>query len=288
MNLRRSLFALCVAVLAVSLLGQESIPPVFLGHIQIVLPSSVYAAIQQSPFLKNEMCALFERTSNVTRDGAPRSYTGIYVRGRQTYLELYEDGKVESAADKTLMPAGKTMFGMHIDDRRQLPVVLDRVTAETGGPVKINTTSNATTGQPRWDAISADLRFPNNSILVFAFYPDGFTREQGLKATYLPDLLLREITGITRTVNPEEREWLIHNFRAYGYKVDRRDERQVATGPEVSFTLVPEKPHEPKILVLDLALNREKTGERKYQFADGSDLVFEGKIAKWTFRFPAN
>jgi len=289
MILKTSLFILCgLAVLALSLGGQESIPPVFLGHIQIVLPSPVYAAIQRSPFLKNGFSAITEKTSNVTREGLSSSYKGIYIRGRQTYLELYEDGKVGSAADKTLRLTGMMMFGMHIDDRKQLPSIVKRVAAETGRSFRIRTTLAAATGQPGWDAIIGEPFLPYNNILVFAYYPDGITRAEKLEATYLPNRLMREITGVTRTVTPEERDSLIHHFRAYGYKIDGQGDRQIATGPEFSFTLVPEKPNESKILILDLALNREKTGERKYQFTDDSDLVFEGKTAKWTFRFPAS
>lgn len=286
MILRTSLSSLCgVAVLAVSLGGQETLPPVFLNHVQIVLPSAVYTAIRESPFLKNEMSALIERTNTVKTQDSTRSYTGIYLRGHQTYLEFFEDGKVESV-DKTLKRAGMTMFGMSVDDRKQLPTVLNRVTAETGRSVKILTTSNPRTSRPSWDTIGSDPHFLNNAIVAFGFYPDGITRAEQLEATYLPDRLLHEVTGITRSVNPEEREFLIRNFRAYGYKIETKGDSQIVTGPEVNFTLVPEKPTEPKLVVLDLALNRDKSGERKYQFADGSDLIFEGKTAKWTFRFP--
>jgi len=74
---------LVLIALAWTLCGQQNIPPVFLNHLQMVLPSPVYAEIRQSPFLKNEFSALEEHTNTARRDAlGSYTYAGIYLFGR--------------------------------------------------------------------------------------------------------------------------------------------------------------------------------------------------------------
>jgi hypothetical protein len=77
---------------ATGVFGQlaEASPPVYFNHITIFLSPQTYAAILQSPFLRDEFSAFQERT--VQRDGGAWSYTGIFISGQHTYLELFKAG----------------------------------------------------------------------------------------------------------------------------------------------------------------------------------------------------
>ncbi len=274
--------------------GQATLPPVFLNHVQIVLPSPVYAALQESPFVKNELCSFAEKT-NTTRQAAGNtwSYTGIYLRGRKTYLEFFEDGKVYLISDPTRSKkTGAIMLGMSIDDRNRMPAVRDRLVAETGSALNIRTTTSSTTNLPTWDTVTRKASpGPAETAIVFTlfgFYPDGITRATQLENRYLPDRLLNEITGLTLSVTPAESEELIKSFRASGYRIEKQGKNQIASGPEITFTLTPRKPEMQRKLVLNLALNRDKTGDLRYRFSDTSELVFSGATAQWTFLFPSD
>lgn len=87
------------------------------------------------------------------------------------------------------------------------------------------------------------------------------------------------------TVNEAELKDLSQTFRACGYAIRKEGENQIASGPEITFTFLPEKPRAPRVLALDLSLNRENAGVQTYRFADDSELQFQGTSAKWTFRF---
>jgi len=57
------------------------------------------------------------------------------------------------------------------------------------------------------------------------------------------------------TVNEAERDLLLRDFRAYSYQI-HADEKRIASGPGIDFTLVPVRPGEPRTLVVDLSINR--------------------------------
>jgi hypothetical protein len=279
--------ALILTPLAGTLDGQQGPPPVFLNHLTIVLPSTAYAEIGQSLFLKNELSAFAERTNTAESDAAGRyTYTGIYLRGRHTYLECFEAGTVRYSKP------GVIGFNLSIDDRRQLPVIRDRFAAEAGEPVQIGVTRNGTTHQPSYDflfrASQKTLTLPGIDVVavVKAYYPDGITREKQREKEFLPDRLLKDVAGVAVTVNQAELANILQVLRASGYSIRKEGVSQIASGPEITFTLIPERADQPRILVLDLLLNREKSGEQSYRFGADSELHFRGATAKWTFRFP--
>src|SRR5271165_7462384 len=110
------LLGLVLTVLVLTLGGQQSIPPVFLNHVQMVLPSPVYAEIRQSPFLKNEFSALDQHSNFAQRDGlGAHTYTGIYLFGRHTYLECFEAGTVSRPGESSPWQAGVVGFNLAID-----------------------------------------------------------------------------------------------------------------------------------------------------------------------------
>lgn len=162
--------------------------------------------------------------------------------------------------------------------------------------MRIETTRNpANNNSPTYDTVRQDTDTVGQpgiavSAGVKAYYPDGITREQQMqrRKMYLPDRLLHDLTGISVTVNKGELEGLLQIFRASGYAIRKEGEKQIASGPEVTFTLLPEMLHAPRILALDLSLNREKTGTETIPLASDSEIRFHGSSATWTFKFPGN
>jgi hypothetical protein len=274
-----------------SMMGAQTLPPVYFNHVTIFLPPVDYAALLQSTFLRNEFSAFEEQT--VRADGGARSYTGIYLRGKHTYIELFKAGPRPADSGALAAPVGQVAFNMWIDDRNGLPLFSDRLAAEKNSSMEIGTARN---GQnlPNYDYVGLrGVQFgyvPGLLIssVVKGYYPDGITREKRLAPRFLADRLLQDVVGFTVTVSETERKLLLQEFRAYSYAIHADGEKQIASGPEVTFTLVPEKKNVRRALILDLVLNREKTGAQTVSMDDVNELRFQDRTAKWVVTFPGN
>ena len=298
MRVRNVVFlGVVLTAFALALGAQQNVPPVFLNHLTIIVPSAVYAQFQQSQFLRNEFGNFQERTNtSQTGERGSNTYTGIYILGRHTYLELFESGKVLVPGAAGPWQAGGVLFNMSIDDRNQLPLIRDRAAAEAGAPMRIETTRNpANNNSPTYDTARPDTNTVGQSgiavsAVVKGYYPDGITREGQMqrRKTYLPDRLLHDVSGISVTVNKAELEGLLQWFRAFGYAIRTEGDKQIASGPDITFTLLPEKPGTPRTLAVDLSLNRGKTGAEMIPFANDYQIQFHGSSATWTFKFPGN
>ena len=118
----------------------------YFDHLLIVVDQPTYAALMQSPLLQRDFSNFYER-STVTNGGKDR-YSGLYVMGRRTSLEIMTPGP-ESG------PRGILSFGMWIDDRRQLPALLEQIAATTGTALQLKTTTIPADGRdvPWYDSI---------------------------------------------------------------------------------------------------------------------------------------
>ena len=214
--------------------------------------------------------------------------------GRHTYLECFETGTVSRPGEQGPWRAGVVGFNLSIDDRSQLPVIRDRFASEAGEPARIDITRNGTTNLPSYDSLSRNSQKTYNapgidvSAIIKAPCEDRITLDKKRDRIYPPDRLLNDVTGVAATVNPVELKSILQLFRASGYMIRKEGEAQIASGPEITFTLIPEKPNTPRILTLDLSLNHEKPAEQTYRFSTASELQFHGSTAKWTFTFPKN
>lgn len=290
MHGRRTLLlilGLGLPVVFATLLAQEPLPPVYFNHITIFLSPAAYEALHHSPFLQNEFSAFHERT--VQRDGGKWSYTGIFITGQHTYLEFFQAG--EGAPFGTTI-AGQIVFNMWIDDRTQLPRFRDRLAAESGATLLIDTARNAQ-NVPTYDAVvspggpASDFG-PGMRVGTYikGYYPDGITRAERIGNGFLAERQLHDITGFTLTVDEEERKRLIQQFRAYSYDVKAEDANQIVSGPEITFTFVPAKPNAPRTLTIDCSLNHATAGEQTHRLGEGGDIRTQGNSATWVFAFP--
>src|ERR1700685_3754531 len=104
--------------------GAQEIPPVYFNHTTIWVTPETYDALKASPLINNEFAASTERT--VQAEGGKVSYTGIYVEGSHTYIELFKSGP-SFRPPPVIVPPGRVNIGMSIDHRTQLPVLRDRL-----------------------------------------------------------------------------------------------------------------------------------------------------------------
>jgi hypothetical protein len=253
-------------------------PPVYLEHVVMRLPAATVAAMRISDFLRNAFSAFDEHTTQ--RDGGAWSYTATYLRGKHTYLEIFEPGA--NGPNQASMAAGNVSFGMWVDVRTQLPAIRDRLLSETGFATEIRTARNGQ-NNPSYDSVAGQPVQTEAvcSSWVLSVYPDGNTREKQHERQYAPNRLFRDVTGITLAGNDKERATLVKEFRAYGYQIVSEGEKQTAIGPDTTFTLVPAKA---RTLTIDFVLNREQDGF--YQLGD-SELRLRGGNGAWIFHLPS-
>jgi Family of unknown function (DUF5829) len=285
---RLLVIALCAGAILTPLFAQ-ALQPVYFNHITIFVSTETYDALLQSPFLRDEFSAFQEHT--VHRDGGAWSYTGIFLSGQHTYLELFKAGQDPHFG--TTIP-GQVVFNMWIDDRSQLSRFKDRLAAETGATLLIDIARNAQ-NQPMYDTVVSKgspasdfgpgMRVDTH---IKGYYPDGITREKRLERGYLPARYLHDVTGFTLTTNETERNRLIQEFRAYSYDIGAGGEKQIVSGPGITFALVLTKPGAPRTLVIDFSMNDRKTTEQTYKFTDAAQLRIQGSTAQWVFTFPSN
>jgi hypothetical protein len=283
--------ALCVAAFSslFAVLSAQSLPPVYFNHATIHLPSAAYAAVAHSLFLRDEFGAFQEQT--VQRDGGTWSYSGIYIFGQHTYLELFQAG-AETRRDTTVIRLpGQIGFNMWIDDRGRLPLFSERLATEKGIPMLIDTTRDGN-NLPAYDGIIPKGGLANyfgpemlvGSILK-GYYPDGITREKRLASRFLPERLLHDVIGFTLTVNDAERRRLIQEFRVYGYTISGEGQKETAIGPGITVTLLPAQPNKARTLVIDMSLNHEVAVDQAYKLGAAGNLRTQANAASWALTF---
>ena len=166
---------------------------------------------------------------------------------------------------------------MWIDHRTQLPILRDRLSVAS-----LSTRRDAQ-NQPWYDFLDEDAaKAEGVTSWVAGRYPDGVVRSVG---RYQPDRLLHDLVTCTVAVQASEREKLVRNYRAYGYAIREDGNRTIATGPEFTLTVLPERPGQPRTASIEMTLNREKGGEQHYRIGD-AELRFAGKRATLSFSFP--
>jgi hypothetical protein len=250
----------------------QELPPVYFGHTTIFVASDTYEALKGSTLLQENFGA-GERTTR--SDGGARVSTGLYLTGMRTHAELFR------ASPGGVPSIGTIGVGMWIDHRTGLPMLRDRL-----GLPEIQTRRDAQ-GQPWYDFLRAGSKVPEGvATWILANYPDGTTRDRAfLGSEYRPEGLFHDVVAYTVTVGTAEREELVKWFRAYGYTIREDGEKRIATGPEFTFTMLPEPANGVRTASIGMSLNHEKTGEQTYKIGD-AELKFKKDRATLTFRFP--
>lgn len=89
---------LVAGFLAVLLFGFQARDEVYINHVYLVLDGATFSAIQQSDFVKREFCGL--RTATVRAD-SNQLWTGLYLFGSDTYIELFDGAPSDRPGDRS-------------------------------------------------------------------------------------------------------------------------------------------------------------------------------------------
>jgi len=294
--MKHHILLLClICLVCVSIYGQESsapAPPVYLNHLYLVLDEPTYNDITNSEFLRNEL-ANFDVRTTVANGG--ESWTGAYVHGEHTYIELFAAGNNSrftlgqcGIAFGVEQPGGNEFFYQRLKDR--FP---DK--ARTG----LRTKSINEKDVPWF--YSTGVRFEDEKSkftpwlmeyhkdYLKASYPDlkpeenGITRQKYQARKFKADRLFRDVREVTIALNETEASLFLKELEAFDYRVKREQEKTSCEGPDIKFIVVPNTKVN-GIIKLGIELLREKQGRKVYQFGAQSILEFKGKTAIWNFQ----
>jgi hypothetical protein len=171
-----------------------------------------------------------------------------------------------------------------MDDVQCLPAITDSLVARTQASAEGGTRTLTVNGREiRWFEFVSPL-FPEQRELiagawVLANYPtylgerypnlrpeqEGTTREKALQFSNQPERMLKDVTGFTLVLGPNEIERLIQELEAFGYKIRSDATKRIAQEPEIEFVLIPAAGKQPHSIDIEMALTQSKSGKKDYR-----------------------
>ena len=274
----------------------DSIATVTLGlsHVFVGVDSATFAAIAASSFLRDEFGA-FEIRTTTRRNGA--SYTGGYLYGRETYVELQQPdgtrvsdlaqlylgtdrrGDIHLAAERLADRDVRTALGMNTRRRGGEDVpwfYWVGVLPATGDPQEA---PHFTISLLEWHRDFMRRWFPSlpaDSV--------GVSRAAYLAPLWKPDRYVRDVVGITFALDSLETEKFSQRVSALGYIVRRTADGVESVGSGLTIDVVPSSPGRHGTRVLRFSLNRRKTGETVYRIGTSELRFGVGLDATWSFK----
>ncbi|GAA4525946.1 DUF5829 family protein [Amycolatopsis samaneae] len=301
-TLRKTLLftaALTVALSGVATAQAETTTPerqlLFFNHSYGVLDRETADAIEHSAYLRD--FASFEVRTTTGSGG--EKWTGRYLRGRETYLELFGVGDV-AGQDGTLGAAG---MGVSVERSGDLATVADRLKDEGVTPLKFLQTRDFGDGVPvPWfDAVFTTEKYDGFGAWGMEYRPEYFAdarskteparfpgdvgRERYLNNDYR-DHQMRDVAGIHLAVTEGDLASTVPLLKAGGFAVRTVPGGVVATrgGTTIRFEAVPRAAA--GLRQVELTLNRPVAGRHEERIGHSTLVVGPGFRAVWTF--PAN
>jgi len=224
--------------------GEEEIrpPSVVMNHLYIVLDQPTFEAVRASKFLTTEFAAVdtgLPRFEPVTADSQ-----SIYLRGEQTYLELF--GPENPFGE----PVGKVGIGLGVEKAGGIAWVQKQL---------LSVQPNVTRMLRRWDFDTPkpvnwyDVVYPEHPAdtqivwwvseyhpdFLPALYPDrpraetGILRKHFLAPNFRSDRVFKDITALTLRLPEERASRLASDLKALGFKLAIDGNLRVLTGPDL-------------------------------------------------------
>jgi hypothetical protein len=279
--------------------ADDQLPPVYLNHIFIVLDEETYAALSSSDFIRNEFAGFEQRT---TEAGSGESWSGTYLYGERTYIELFQaaeggwferwnsgiafcvetPGALESVAqalDDNLDSAEVSYYPrtMITEDKGEVPWFQVAQPLYEDGEAQHGLSTWVMEYHPGFLNTMAPETYPA---------PGDITRGQYLKRFFIADRYLKDIVAVKIALHPQRYESFLQELQAFAWKIDYVGDEAVCEGPEITITVGKKAATGgPLVTEIEFSLSREKEGRKVYTFGDGATLEFgEGLSAVLRFK----
>jgi Family of unknown function (DUF5829) len=276
--------------------AKTRLPTVFLNHFYVVIDSTTYKDIEQSPFLRREF-AVTERRTTVRTD---RSYTGLYFYGTNTYFEFFD------VSSDTSRQVGFSGIALGIDRAGKLQAVGRELSANFSLDQK-TITRQYNGKQVPWFYAGELKDFPIDSSLgvwFMEYHPrfldewnpqpggrnEGVSRKQILQryAAVLKDIppksYFEDVVALIVAINDADRKKLTQLCKLLGYSERTVGDATVLKGPDIELRLVPQTEASRGIQEITMRVGRKPKEQSEFRFGAKSILRFRGNgLATWSF-----
>jgi hypothetical protein len=267
-------------------------PSVFLDHVYIVLDSATYAAVSASPIL-HTLAKVQERS---TRVDSTFGWSGTYVSGRSTYLELFGPRGLGLAA-------GRAGIGFSVVDSGGADRVrraLAQGSSDSVGTLRRTRLLNGVS-VPWFDAVGLG-RDPDPAVRrwVQEYHPDELrrtgrdslangqlVRRRFPLVNYSSALPLEDVDQVVLVLSRDDERRFREEMTAYGWRLastthDGKRATQAA-GNGVQVLAIASADETPGVRSIRMRLSREWRGPTVTQLGPRSTLTITGTTALWTF-----
>jgi uncharacterized protein DUF5829 len=265
----------------------------FYNHSYGVFDRETADAIEHSTYLRD--FANFQ-VRTTTGTGGVR-WTGRYLMGRETYVELFGVGDVPGQ-DGTLGSAG---LGLGTDHDGDIDTVVDRLPAEgVANPLEFLQTRDFGDGVavPWFDSVLTTETYDAFGAWAMEYrdeyfadprgntepasYPGDVGRERYLSDLYR-DRLMRDVTSVRIAVTQRDLDATVPLLRAGGFVVVTAHSGVVAVrgGTTIRFDVVPRE--QAGMKQVEFSLNRAVGYRHVEQLGHSTLVVGPGARATWTF-----
>jgi hypothetical protein len=262
-----------------------------LNHVYFMLDSATYHDVAASPFLATQFAGREVRT---TESGNLR-WSGVYLYGRHTYLEILGPGGLPGAqvGDVGIGLASEQAGGILSLIRRfeaqRLPFdTLTRMTSDSSG---------AYPWFLSWRASGPDLPSDRTAVWVMEYSAalaqrvsrrdslpvSDRSRDRFIDAHRMPDQLMAELVAATFALPVDDIAKVSRTLDRAGALVYPEGEGAVIQFDGFMLRLIPAWDR-PGVRKLEFSLNREALANPTYRFGPSSRLRFgPGRVAVWDF-----
>jgi hypothetical protein len=267
------------------------------NHAYGVLDHGTADAIEHSTYLRR--FANFEVRTTTGADG--RTWTGRYLLGRETYLELFKAGELPGQDSRP----GSGGLGLSTECAADLPTVADKLRDEgVPDPIELSQTRDFGDGRPvPWfDSLLTAQRYDTFGAWAMEYRPEYFAdprsetepadhpgdvgRERYLSDDYRHHRM-RDVTGIRIAVTAGDLANTVPLLKAGAFSVGRRADGGVVArgdGTTIRFDVVP--PHQTGLRQVEMSLNHPAGYRHEERIGRSTLVVGPFSRAVWTFGSP--
>ena len=267
--------------------------PVYLNHVVIVVDSGTYRAIAGSAVLRDTLASFQERT---TAAGGGMTWSGTYLFGKNTYLELFGPGGVAG-------PAGSAMIGWGVEEPGSLIRVRAQLASATGRAVDslVRTRARGTEEIPWFHAVAVSgamtgSRFPTWVMEYHADFAkrwdpavpaerNGILRWQALAEVYRPERAMLEVRAARVAVDSADQARIEMEARAFGHQVARRPGSAglVITAPDFRLETEVATERSRGVRAIEMAIEPGRMASGTRTISPGLTVTVSGRTAVWAF-----
>ncbi len=261
----------------------------YFSHCFLVLDTNTFRAIETSSFLRDSFAFAPIITSTV--NGGKQSYTGLYLFGCQTYLEMFKSEKKQ--------PVGACGIGLQVEKPGGLKILVDSFKKYLNLSYD-SRSRKANDGIEYLYAYKTDL-YGNEKNMEQLFsswimefdtsfmrskftlkYHNDITRETFQQNRFRKDLYLKDVKKLIVYLPETDKQSFI-NIASRMHAIIIRNHRGIIISYD-NFEMEIRKASKTKkgIRSIEMSLNRQKKGQMDYHFAKSS-LHFKKNLAIWHF-----